>query len=180
VILTESSTAPLDSGKSHKMLWPKSLVWIHPAECPFGARLNNVPLLRSCVVNTQLVWFLLGMITMIPEIWSCTVKSQVTEIYTNQWNGWFLRIASLQCLNINKKIPRGLGRQHPFARRKCKVSELLEKSGSHFQETLFQPQHITELFTEAGTSIVCLPFSRHALESFWTSIVHDTEACIFY
>jgi hypothetical protein len=31
-----------------------------------------------------------------------------------------------------------------------------------------------------GTTVVCLPYSRQAIQSFWTSIENDTEVCIFY
>jgi len=118
VTLTESSTSEVEGAKSFVLLWPKSLVWVHPAGCCYGARFNDLPLLRSLEGSTQLAWFLLGMLTMIPEVWSCTVRTLTS---TTQWNGWFLRIASIECLGLNKRIPRGQGRQHPFAQRKLKA-----------------------------------------------------------
>jgi hypothetical protein len=101
------------------VLWPRRLVWIHPAGCSFGARFNDFPFLKSLDVSTQLVWFLLGMITMVPELWSCTMKS-------------------------------------------------------------LRDKHITQVFADMGTTVVCLPYSRQAIKGFWTSIESDTEVCLFY
>jgi len=177
VTLRESVTTAVELSRSYASLWPKVLVWIHPAECSYGARFHSLPALRSRTINSQLLWFLLGMLSMIPEIWFATVNSLR---FTAQWNGWFLRYITCQILNVRKKVPRCEGSKHPFQQTNYKIHVLMEKLGFDASNFVFEPSRMVDVFNNMHASVAILPFTRNTLDNFWTLIGQDTEACIMY
>ena len=177
VTLRVSETTPVELSRCYASLWPKVLVWIHPAECNYGARFHSLPALRSRTINTQLLWFLLGMLSIIPEIWLATVNSLR---FTAQWNGWFLRYTTCQIFNITKKVPKYEGSKHRFQETKFKIHLLMEKLGFVATNFVFEPCRMADVFSNMHASVAVLPFSRNTIDNFWTLISQNTEACIMY
>ena len=78
-----------------KRSWMQSIVHCQKMdEGGYGSRFSDIPMFRSSLEDSRLLWTLSGMLVCVKELWKSTDKCPMSVL---NWHGWFLSCLTRNC-----------------------------------------------------------------------------------